>query len=402
MVTTGAGSRRYPGLQTQSRTRQRTRPRTLEPNPMRRFKLILPLATFAAAVLVAGAAAFGVIDEPLPIGYVGQPYSYQFTASGGEAPYEFTLDNGSLPPGLSLSRSGALTGTPTVAGTWNFYIEGSYFSTGLNARKYSQRQFTLSVVQGLVIQQTSVPVMTRGTAVSIQLTATGGGTQTWSVSGGALPAGLGLSGSGVLSGTPTAVGSSSFTVRVADGARSDTQNFTAEVIEALVGAAPEFPPAVVGSDFNASMTASGGRPPYTWSIKDGAWPRGLKFANGVISGRPRAAGSFAFTVAVTDVLHNTADVPVTLLVNPRLKIPLQTVKPGALGKVYRNLIVAKGGARPLTFEVADGDLPPGIRLNAKTGALVGKPRLKGRYGFTIVVADQIGNTHQRSFVLRVR
>ena len=41
-----------------------------------------------------------------------------------------------------------------------------------------------------------------------------------------------------------------------------------------------------------------------------------------------------------------------------------------------------------------------MRLNARTGVLTGKPRLKGRYAFAVVVADQLGNTHQRSFVLQ--
>jgi hypothetical protein len=296
-----------------------------------------------------------------------------------------------------------LAGTPTPSGAFAFYVEARYSSSGLGgAWRESQTAFTLNVVQGLVIQQTSLPVMTRGTAVNIQLTATGGGTQTWSVSGGALPAGLGLSGSGVLSGSPTAVGSSNFTVRVADGGRSDTQNFTAEVIEALTGTAPAFPPAVVGSDFNASYTASGGKAPYTWSIAEGNWPRGLAFAGGVISGRPRIAGSYAFSVKVTDALGNTVTVPSTLTVQPRLKIPLQTLKVGVVGRAYLARILAKGGAAPRNFELADGDLPRGLRLNTRTGVISGKPRVKGRASFVIVVADQLGNTHQRRFVLRVR
>ena len=93
---------------------------------------------------------------------------------------------------------------------------------------------------------------------------------------------------------------------------------------------------------------------------------------------------------MTDALGNAVDVPLAIVVNPRLKIPLQVLKPGTVGKLYRGKIVAKGGAAPWTFEIADGDLPRGVRLNARTGALTGKPRLKGRYGFAIVVADQLG------------
>ncbi len=220
---------------------------------------------------------------------------------------------------------------------------------------------------------------------------------------GALPTGLALASNGVISGTPTAPGRYEFSVRVSDGSRTDTETYTVDVIEALVATAPAVPVAVVGSEFNLTLNATGGRAPYTWAIKSGSvWPRGLAFANGVINGKPRVAGSYAPIVTVTDTLGNVVEVPLAIVVNPRLKIPLQVLKPGTVGKLYRGKIVAKGGATPWTFEIADGDLPRGVRLNARTGALTGKPRLKGRYGFAIVVADQLGNTHQRSFVIRVR
>ncbi len=369
---------------------------------MRRLKIALLLSAVAAALFVAGAGAFGVIDEPLPTGVVGQPYSYQFRVSGGNPPYTFYVKSGSIPPGLSLSSSGLLSGTPTTPGGWHFFIDGSY-QFGSNAPVHSQRQFDLGVVEGLAIQQASLPTMVQGAPFSTQLTASGGGTQTWSVLNGTLPTGVGLASNGVLSGTPTAVGTFAFTVRVTDGSRTDDQAYSVDVIEALKVSTPEIPPAVVGSQFTLSLTATGGRAPYTWAIKEGAWPRGLTFANnGLISGKPRVAGTYAFTVAVTDALGNSTPLPLTLLVDPRLKIPVQLLKPGKVGVAYRAKIVTKGGAAPLTFELSDGDLPPGVRLNASTGVLVGKPRVKGRYGFAVAVADQLGNTHQRSFVLRVR
>ena len=368
---------------------------------MRRLKISLLLAALGAALLVAGASAFGVIDEPLPTGVVGQPYSYQFKVSGGNPPYEFTVKSGEFPPGLSLSLSGLVSGSPTQVGEFHFYIEGSY-QFDSSPRKYSQRQFTLNVIQGLAIQQTSLPALVQGAPYSVQLTATGGGTQTWSVLNGTLPTGLGLSSGGVISGTPTAVGTFAFTVRVSDGSRTDDQAYSVDVIEALKVSAQEIPPAVVGSQFTLPLTATGGRAPYTWAVTEGSWPRGLTLLNGQISGAPRAAGTYAFTVAATDALGNTAPLPLTLFVNPRLKIPLQVLKLGRVGIAYRAKIVTKGGAAPLTFELADGDLPRGVRLNVKTGALVGKPRVKGRYAFGVAVADQLGNTHARSFVLRIR
>jgi hypothetical protein len=370
---------------------------------MRRLRTVLPLALLAAAVITAAAAAFGFNDPPPPNGTVGQPYSYQFVPTNAGPGYEFTyrISSGSLPPGISLSSSGRLSGTPTQAGGWSFYLEAYYTWSGTTSAP-SQRQYSIGVVEGLAVQQTSLPTMTTGTPFSTQLTATGGGTQSWSVVSGALPTGLALASNGVLSGTPTAPGTFTFTVRVTSGSRIDDQAFTVEVIQALAATTPRFPPAVVGSDFNASYTASGGRAPYTWSIAEGTWPRGLAFNGGVISGRPRVAGSYAFSVRVTDALGNTLTLPSTLVVQPRLKIPLQTLRAGTVGRRYAAKVLVKGGAKPYTFELADGNLPRGLRLNVRTGLISGTPRAKGRASFVVVVADQVGGTHQRRLVLRVR
>lgn len=370
---------------------------------MRRIRIavVLALTVLAASLLAAGAQAFGIVQEPLPTGYVGQAYSYQVKVNGGNPPYEFTVKSGGLPPGISLSKEGLISGKPTQGGSWKFYIEGSY-QFGSNPRVYSQRQFTLNVIVGLAIEQQSLPTMLQGVAFSRQLTATGGGTQTWSIVSGAAPTGLTLSSTGLLSGTPTAVGRFTFTVRVTDGTRKAEQAYTVDVIQALTVTAPgELPPAVVGSAFNLTLTATGGRAPYTWSIKDGAWPRGLTFANGVISGKPRVAGAYAFNVLVTDLLNNQVTLPISLVVQPRLKIPAQTLRAGKVGRAYAGKILTRGGAAPLFFELDGGELPAGMRLNAKTGALVGKPRTAGRFSFVVRVTDEVGGTHSRRLTLRV-
>ena len=367
-----------------------------------RFRTAIVLASLAAALLAAGAAAFGVVQEPLPVGVTGKAYSYQFRVNGGNPPYTFKVDNGNLPPGLSLSSSGALTGTPTKVGSWEFFIDASYQYES-NPPVHSQRQFALTVIQGLVIQEPSLPTGTLGNPYSAQLTASGGGTQTWSLAGGALPGGLGLAGNGLISGTPTALGASSFTVKVTDGSRTDTKSLSIRVIEALKVAAPEPGPAVVGAQFSWQLQASGGVQPYAWSIAAGAtWPKGLAFsAAGLISGTPRVAGTYAFSAQVTDSLGNATQLPLTLVVQPRLKIPLQALPQGKTGQLYRGKIATRGGAAPLFFELDDGVLPRGVRLNSKTGALVGKPREAGRFSLLVRVTDQLGGTHTRRLVLRV-
>jgi len=64
-----------------------------------------------------------VATSALPGGTVGVPYAESLLASGGTAPYVWTITAGSLPPGLALSPSGAITGTPSGAGSFNFTVQ---------------------------------------------------------------------------------------------------------------------------------------------------------------------------------------------------------------------------------------------------------------------------------------
>ncbi len=76
-------------------------------------------------ILIAASATCPPITlNPLapPPGFVGRPYSQTVTASGGTAPYRYTLTSGALPPGLTLTLAGVLSGTPTTLGPFNFTI----------------------------------------------------------------------------------------------------------------------------------------------------------------------------------------------------------------------------------------------------------------------------------------
>ena len=131
------------------------------------------------------------------------------------APFTWTVDSGvnSLPPGLSLDQStGALTGTPTTAGVYNFTVKVTD-----GPGNYGKQAVTLKVNLG--ITPTSLPDGVTGTAYSNALTAVGAaGSVAWSVTSGMLPTGITLGGDGTLSGTPTTPGTFNFTVQAQDGA----------------------------------------------------------------------------------------------------------------------------------------------------------------------------------------
>ena len=163
----------------------------------------------------------------------------------------------------------------------------------------------------VVVETTSLPSGQVAQAYSTSLSAAGGsGVYTWSLRAGALPAGLGLNTStGTISGTPSAAGTSTFTVRAADA--SDATNFGEATLTITIAPQPTspvviatttLPDAVRGSRYVAALAVSGGQAPFTWSLASGSLPAGLALdaATGVISGTPTAIGMSSFTVSVVD------------------------------------------------------------------------------------------------------
>src|SRR5439155_16826848 len=126
----------------------------------------------------------------------------------------------------------------------------------------------------------------------------------WSIVSGALPAGLTLSAAGVISGSPTTVGSSNFTIQVTDSSSQTVSKSFSIAIDPpplSITTVPPLPAATVGTSYSQTLAATGGTPPYSWSVASGALPAGLTFSvAGVISGTPAAASACSFTVQVTD------------------------------------------------------------------------------------------------------
>ena len=159
------------------------------------------------------------------------------------------------------------------------------------------------------ISTPSLPNGALNVSYNATLTADGGAVPyTWSIDKGTLPIGLSLdSGTGIISGVPTASGDSTFTAKVSDNStpvKSDKQRYTITIgaSEALVIATVNMPDGVEETAYNATVLALGGTPPYTWSIASGNLPRGLRIdaASGVISGTPTKKGNYNFTIQVGD------------------------------------------------------------------------------------------------------
>lgn len=172
-----------------------------------------------------------VTTASLADAYVGSAYSATLSAGGGTAPLTWTVISGATPAGTSLSSSGILSGTPTTAGTASFTVKVQDA-----ASKTGTRDLSVDVYAPPQIATSTLPDGTQGQGYTAQLTATGGkGTRTFSLSSGALPSGLSLSSAGALSGTPTAVGTSSFTVKVQDQNGKSTQRSLALTVNVSTG-----------------------------------------------------------------------------------------------------------------------------------------------------------------------
>ena len=186
-------------------------------------------ATRQLAIAVLGPLA--VADMSLPAATEGRAYAAQLVATGGDGTYSWSIASGTLPSGLSLQSGGALTGTPGDGGTFGFTVEVTD-----GADRTATRALALTVERAPTIQTQGLPPADVDAEYSAQLTATGGtGAYSWSVVEGDLPAGLTLSSAGAITGTPTALGSATFTVQVADEAAvTHTRAFTIVVAEIQV------------------------------------------------------------------------------------------------------------------------------------------------------------------------
>ena len=163
-----------------------------------------------------------ITTTSLPGGTQGTPYSQQISATGGTTPYTWSISAGSLPANLTINSStGVISGTPSAAGTANFTIQVADSAAGTATQALS---IAVSPAPTLTISTTSLPDAGVGTVYSQPVQATGGiQPYTWSISAGSLPANLTINSStGVISGTPSAAGTSNFTVRVADSASTPT------------------------------------------------------------------------------------------------------------------------------------------------------------------------------------
>ena len=364
--------------------------------------LSIAITVAPLSVTTSGSLPAGVANSVYP-GVTLQP-------TGGIPPYinwSVVGGNTNLPPGLTLNAAtGAISGTPTTAGTTTFTV--TVTDSEATPKTATSATLSITVNPALSVTTNSLPAGVVGTSypAGTALQAAGGvSPYTWAVTTGSLPAGLSLNAStGAITGKPTgpAVGTIGFTVTVTD---SESPTKTATQSLSIVITAPQLtvttttaslPTGVLGNTYSTTLAASGGAGAYTWAVTGGnaSLPAGLTLntATGVISGTPTATGQTTFTVTVTDSetpTAQTASASLTISVNNSAPLGITTttaqLPTGITGTAYPSTTLqASGGVTPYTWSISGN---PSWLSISPSGVLSGTPNATGTFSFTAKVTD---------------
>ncbi|OGU14423.1 MAG: hypothetical protein A2076_16820 [Geobacteraceae bacterium GWC2_53_11] len=358
-------------------------------------------AVSATRTLTLNVGSIGITTTQLSTWTQDSPATYSFTlqstgTTGAKTWSVPATGVGSLPLGLSLnSSSGAITGIPTVSGSFTVSVTLSDAGTGSTATKsipITINPFpsiiTSSLVSGVVAQVYNQPLVMAGGTLPI----------TWSLSG-SLPPGLTFNtGTGAIIGTPTTNDSFTPTISVTDATgASSSKPLPITINPALDIATPTTgttsPGAgIVGSPYSFTFTTNnGGIAPYSWFVTAGALPLGMTLnANtGIVSGAPTVNGSFTFVLQVQDLNGTNVTKTFTIDVSVPMSITTASLPSWTANSpvAYNQTLVAAGGTAPYTWIVTAGNLTNSGLTLSPAGVISGTPTTAGTFNFTVTATD---------------
>ncbi|MBI5383238.1 MAG: putative Ig domain-containing protein [Verrucomicrobia bacterium] len=352
-----------------------------------------------------------IVTTSLPDGTLGEPYSTTnhptLQAIGSYGPFTWLLVPGAppLPPGLELTSEGLIWGTPTFCGTFSFRVRVTD-----TAAATAEQAFSITIpFAPLRVTSTSLTNGTVGAAYAATLQAVGCQPPfSWFLVEGSapLPGGLTLATNGLLSGVPTNAGTFYFMVQASDPAANTAEEVVTLTIDSSVQILTDWlPDGMVGAAYNVQLGAAYGQTPYHWTIVSNALPGGLLLNTntGVMSGVPGAAGTFNFTVRVTDAALASDLRSLSLTVHPTLRVTTTNLPNATVGVLYNAPLEATGGQPPYAWSKAPGSapLPAGLDVDPN-GFISGTPTNVGTNAFIVRVTDAGSRTANKSLSIAVR
>ena len=340
--------------------------------------------------LSIGCQAIAVTNPGTAGGTVNAAFSQIFTQTGAVGGATFTLASGTLPAGMALAANGTLSGTPTQNGTFPITVR----ATDANGCSGLGATYNLSIAcQVITVTNPGVNTGTVNAPFSQTFTQTGGfGATTFSTVS-ALPTGLSLNSSGLLSGTPLQPGLFTITVTATDSnGCTGSSNYTLTIsCQTITVTNPANATGAAGAALSETFTQTGGLGTTNFTTSS-TLPTGLTLAaNGTLSGTPLQGGTFPIVVVATDTngCTGTGATYNLTITCPTITVTNPATASGTAGTAFSQNFTQSGGAGTATFTLASGTLPTGLTL-AANGTLSGTPNQVGTFPITVRATDQNG------------
>ncbi|MBI4912458.1 MAG: Ig-like domain repeat protein [Acidobacteria bacterium] len=363
----------------------------------------LPYKMNIGAILGACLAPLSVQVQPDGTGTAcpGDPIPFTAQTTGGTPPfsYQWTEDGADIPGANGPTYSA----TKATSGTFAYNCKVSDVGGCLDIQDPAPPSGSWGVP---TVINPSVSTGTVNTPFSQTFLHQGGSSPVTYSTASTLPAGLSLSSTGTLSGTPMERGTFPITVTVASNAACGSTGSVYVLVISCpsISISPaSLPDGTPGVPYGPVVfSQSGGLGTVSWS-SSGTLPSGMSFndSTGTLSGIPAAAGHFSITVTSTDAIGCTGTRDYSFRICPVLGLSPATLPEGTLGVAYSQILTASGGPGPFTFQVTGGTPPAWLTLTPE-GTLAGTPSVVGTSVFTVTATDPNGCTASRQYTLGVR
>jgi hypothetical protein len=306
-------------------------------------------------------------------GYKGAAYSGALVATGADS---YALAEGDLPAGITLNANGTITGTPTEVGGMLVKVNAK--------NKFGDATETVGFpIYSAAWKDSSLAGTRKGEVVDdkIQGPDRSDGSWDYSVYSGTVPAGLTVGSNGAVTGTPTAAGDYSFTVRAKDDFYAFDQVVSGRVKAPVPGwTDSELKDGTIGVAYSDTIAAGSAD---SYSFVSGNLPKGLTVgSDGTISGTPTEWGDFSFTVKASNS-DDSKEASISLTIKDNLWVDEQLAAP-RVGVAYSDGVTApKIDGSTWAYSIGEGRLPDGLSLNATTGAITGTPTTADYFWFEV-------------------